>query len=1011
MCYIKNIFIICILGTALPVLGQLRTQFHFRHLSKEDGFTQGDNTFVYQDSYGLTWISSRDGLNCFNGQTLKVYTSLPDKSITSPFLEDPKGNLWFSTFNAIYCYQRQSDDFKAFQLKDTHLSINNQNYYAFYLDKDSNVWVRIGSQDKSYLYLLNSKNGSFKPLFPLSGDRCYMITDAQGKATQIISTVGQPGSGFFITDVRTGKQQKKELLHYSNGKKSKFPFFTNSAYPEGDSVIWVAVYGGVGVYYPQKDTGWVIIDRNVDKVKIKDNDIGNVLAIVPYTERYLLVSSEEAGLLLLDKQALKFVDQLLYDRDHPFGLKSNNLTDLFRDRSDHLWVTEPGKGLSFTNLYHQKFELLPQMIGKSVTALYEDHHNNIWCSTQDSGLYRLNHERKLLHHASQFDNRTKNPAGTTLPTLSHFVEVRNDDLWAVYNSFLFRWDTKKMIFYLEDAYFLGLSSDINYYFQTNNGQSLVAIGNSIDELTFAGNHFSRRPFLDLQSFQLQKITSFYQDARGYYYIADNYYRLLILYNENGQLKKIKEFTNVGECTGFYEDSTLAKLWVTTTKGLFSINQRRDLTFQPESALPEETFYAVIPDHQGNLWLTGNNGLIRYNPQQQQWLRFSQADGLQSAQFNQNAWLRASNGAIWLGGPDGLNVFHPDSIKINPTFPNILIENIKINDVDYNGSQNVQLMSQLPKLSYLQNTLSFNFLALEYNDPNAIQLKYRLLGQDTTWIETKNPGFVRFSKLPAGAYTLELLTSNANGMWMEPAAAKKLSFYIPVPWWRTWWFYLLCVITIVGIAYSIFIYRLQQALKIERMRVKISTDLHDDVGTQLSGLAMQAEILELTAPEASKSKLQRISEMSRSAMSRMRDTVWAIDARKDKLENLLDRMREHAEETLTPKDILYDLQIDQLALTKNMPSHIRQNLYLIYKEAITNIAKHSNADKVLIKLQKFGNKGLEMRIHDNGKVAQKDYKTTGLGTSNMQLRAEQIGAALQINTDNGFLIIIQLQQLS
>lgn len=359
----------------------------------------------------------------------------------------------------------------------------------------------------------------------------------------------------------------------------------------------------------------------------------------------------------------------------------------------------------------------------------------------------------------------------------------------------------------------------------------------------------------------------------------------------------------------------------------------------------------------------------------------------------------------------MNVFHPDSIKNQATFPPIVFENININDVHYPTPENVRWMDQLPMLHYHQNTLSFNFLALEYNDPESIRFRYRLVGQDTAWIESKNPGFVRFSKLQPGAYTLELLATNADGVWMPEADARKLSFYLPPPWWRTGWFYALCALAFSGIVYGVFRYRLQQVLKIERMRVKISSDLHDDVGTILSGLAMQSEILELNAEEKNKPKLKRISELSRTAMSHMRDTVWAIDARKDKLENLLDRMREHAEETLTPKDIAFDLQIDQLALTKNMPAHIRQNLYLIYKEALTNIAKHSNANKVAVKLQKFGSNGLEMSIHDNGEVKQKDYKTTGLGLSNMRMRAEQIGAAFHIDTSNGFLIVVQIQRFA
>ncbi len=1007
---------VLLLGTMLPGFGQHRTQFHFRHLSKEDGFAQGENTFIFQDSYKLVWVGSRKGLSTYNGQTIKAYAISGDQAVTSRCFEDLNGNLWFTTSGSIQCYRRQSDDLKVFQLKDASGALLDQDYYAFHLDRDGYLWVRAGTGKKGHLYLFNIHNTSAKPMFPLDGGRCYLLADEAGNAAQIVSANLANDSGFLITEVKTGKQQKKEFHYFSNGKKSNEAFYTNSAYPEGDSVIWLAVYGGIGVYYPKKDTAWVIKDCE-QQVRIEGNSMGEIWDIVPYNERYLLVSGEEAGLLLFDKYTLKFTKQFLSDPNAPYSLRSNSIKELYRDRSDNLWVTEIGRGLAFANLFNQQFERIPEMTGKYITALYEDGQKNIWCSTLDSGLFIFNPARELIFHTTKFDN-SANPTEPTLPPLSAFFEDPAGKLWAVYLNNLLRWDIPKKQFHFEAKYYLKLFDVIHYYFKTKTGKSLAAIGSNIYELNFEGNYFTRQVFMDLAPFSVQEITAFYQDARGIYYVADNYNRLLVLQEDHGRLKKLREFTNVGECSAFYEALATGKLWVAASKGLFSLEQAKIsgvasvemLEVEWEKALPEEAFYAILPDKKGNLWLSGSSGLMRYDPKQQQGHRFSQADGLQGQEFNQRAWLRASNGEIWLGGPNGLNVFHPDSIKNQATFPPIVFENININDVHYPTPENVRWMDQLPRLQYHQNTLSFNFLALEYNDPESIRFRYRLVGQDTLWIESKNPGFVRFPKLQPGAYTLELLATNADGVWMPEADAKKLSFYLPPPWWRTGWFYALCTLAVSGIVYGIFRYRLQQVLKIERMRVKISSDLHDDVGTILSGLAMQSEILELNAEEKNKPKLKRISELSRTAMSHMRDTVWAIDARKDKLENLLDRMREHAEETLTPKDIAFDLQIDHLALTKNMPAHIRQNLYLIYKEALTNIAKHSNADKVTVKLQKFGSNGLEMSIHDNGAVKQKDYKSTGLGLSNMRMRAEQIGATFHIDTSNGFLIVVQLHRL-
>ncbi len=279
-----------------------------------------------------------------------------------------------------------------------------------------------------------------------------------------------------------------------------------------------------------------------------------------------------------------------------------------------------------------------------------------------------------------------------------------------------------------------------------------------------------------------------------------------------------------------------------------------------------------------------------------------------------------------------------------------------------------------------------------------------MGYDDTWVNSGTRGFARYANLPPGNYTFEVLAANSDGVWST--LPKSLQIHIQTPFWQTWWFYLLCSLTVTGLIYAWFRYRLEQALKIERMRVQISSDLHDDVGTLLAGLAMQSEALEMTAQEKDKGKLQRISEISRNAMAHMRDTVWAIDARKDKFENLVDRMREHAEETLTPRDIRFDIQVENVSLKQNLTTNVRQNLYLIYKEAITNAAKHTNGDTVHISIKKTG-AGMEMRICDNGTVAAKTYKTTGSGTANMQMRAEKIGGTIQISRKEGYCLVVNV----
>lgn len=201
-------------------------------------------------------------------------------------------------------------------------------------------------------------------------------------------------------------------------------------------------------------------------------------------------------------------------------------------------------------------------------------------------------------------------------------------------------------------------------------------------------------------------------------------------------------------------------------------------------------------------------------------------------------------------------------------------------------------------------------------------------------------------------------------------------------------------------------RNQHLKELNYLRTKISSDLHDDVGTLLSGLAMQAESLALNPSEVDVAQLTRLSDMSRTAMCRMRDLVWAIDNRKDRWNHLIDRLNEHAYDVLTPLNIDFELRVDGIDPVCYISPDLRQNLYFIGKEAITNVAKHSDAANVTILIrQQNGN--YDMHIQDNGQcLAQIPNNATGLGLSNMKWRAKQLGAKLSIQNSNGFGISLQ-----
>ncbi|MCB0641780.1 MAG: hypothetical protein KDC44_09085 [Phaeodactylibacter sp.] len=212
-----------------------------------------------------------------------------------------------------------------------------------------------------------------------------------------------------------------------------------------------------------------------------------------------------------------------------------------------------------------------------------------------------------------------------------------------------------------------------------------------------------------------------------------------------------------------------------------------------------------------------------------------------------------------------------------------------------------------------------------------------------------------------------------------------------------WLLLLIVLLVGAVVYS----RWQQSQKITAFRTQLSSDLHDDAGSILAGIAMQAELMALQVPEDHRESMDRLATLSRQAMESLRDVVWAMDGRKDSWSALVDRVHDYAVETLSCRQIRFQIETSGITAEKQLPNAVRKHLYLITKEAIANVARHSDADQVTIRFTESRGH-LRVAILDNGRTASTAaLKTSGLGISNIRMRAQELGAQLKIQQGNGF----------
>jgi signal transduction histidine kinase len=490
---------------------------------------------------------------------------------------------------------------------------------------------------------------------------------------------------------------------------------------------------------------------------------------------------------------------------------------------------------------------------------------------------------------------------------------------------------------------------------------------------------------------------------------------------------------VQSCT---EDTTGA-LWFSTAtgSGLYRLNRTTQTfrRFTMDDGLPNNMLVGSVIDRVGNLWISTRRGLVKVEAQklvnfdsfiQQEnaslFTTYTPEDGYFGHGDGRSYISLDKYNRLWVPLAQNLRIVNLDeeqkpqkNIQVELTDVGLFNEKVAwLTDSTFQTSYNkntagikfdsLSKWHQVPlglQLTHNKNHLNFSFAAVNSSSSKAISYTYKLAGFDPNWNKTTNPEAI-YTNLSAGKYVLKIKAMNASGEWSETLA---YPFSMLPPWWLTWWAKALYVVIAAAGIYLFTKFRVNQQLKkvkeLEAIRTKISADLHDDVGSILSGLSMQSQMMALTASTDLKKSLHELSDMSHDAMDSMRDTVWAIDPRKDKVENLIDRMRSFAEKNLALKGIKHSFTIDFENPKSFINPEKRQNCYLIFKEAITNICKHSDAKFVKISFKKV-NDELQLIIHDNGSE-QASYISGGSGMNNMKMRATKVNGFLTTQYIDGF----------
>lgn len=451
------------------------------------------------------------------------------------------------------------------------------------------------------------------------------------------------------------------------------------------------------------------------------------------------------------------------------------------------------------------------------------------------------------------------------------------------------------------------------------------------------------------------------------------------------------------------------LWLGTQEGLSRLDTRtmRARHWTQQQGLPSSTINTLLTDRRGNLWFSTGSGISRMNPKTFQLRHFSTADGLQDIEYRQNHAVQLPDGRMAFGGATGVTVFDPLALGEQAQPIPTVLTGLRVGNVPMEpgapGSPLTQPLNATPtlQLDHTQNFFGLEFAGLQYNKPTTIQYRYQLRGVDAGWVYAGNQTLANYTQLDPGSYAFRVNAADALGHWSP--LVKTLLIQITPPWWQTGWFYGLAFLATVLALYGLYRYRLAQVLKLQHLRNDIARDLHDEVGSSLSTIAIYSKIaLEQvgTSPVKSEPLLQKITEQTRDMMGSMNDIVWSINTKNDDFEQVFVRMREHAFELLEAKGYTLHFDFDDTLHQTQLGMEKRRDLYLLYKEALNNIAKYAGGRTVWIRIHQR-NAAIELLIQDDGQGFEFNQAASrGNGLRNMGERATALKGTLRIDSQPG-----------
>jgi ligand-binding sensor domain-containing protein/two-component sensor histidine kinase len=996
------------------------TEIHFGRFSIDQGLSNATVTAIVQDKFGFMWIGTEDGLNRYDGYSFIVYkhntndTSSIRSSWISSLSVDPTGDIWVGTKDGVDRYDQNHNRFVhyGFFLSDAN-SFEDYSVSSIVIDHDSNVWFANAYHG---LIFFNHINGAVTYFKHNERDQNSIASDS------VLGLMIDRENNVWINYLRRGfSVYQPELQHFTtygrdqNDLDSNGRFEVTSICQDVRGEIWMSFFGG-GIGRFDKKAGSILhFLHNPRQANSLSDPV--TLHLLSDSHGNIWVGTFSRGLDRFDPGQNVFF-HYSYDANNDQSLGGDRVYAIFEDRAGALWIGTFKGGLSvydpvrlkFTHVHHKPNDA-NSLSENTVVSICEDTQGEIWIGTDQGGLDRYDQVHDTFTH---FVHDSRDVGSLANNSVSAICEDRNGQLWiGMFSGGMDRFDPKRNTFvhYRHDPRNpRGIGSDnIKALCLDADGELWISFDEKfVNRYDAATNTFVPYQLFDstLAQVAVRETQGMTQGNDGNIWVA-TFGNGLFRVNKNAGT--VKHYNHDSHNPRSLSNSALycvttddkGNLWVGSFgSGLSRFDQEAD-SFQhytEADGLPSNFVKGILPDEHGNLWLSTMRGLSRFSPGTKTFRNFDLTDGVQATEFRTGSFHKGRSGKFYFGGINGLNIFYPDSVKDNPFLPQVVISGFKVFDKPAALEQSPSSINRI-ELSYKQDYFAFEFVALNYTVPEKNQYAYMLEGFDKKWIMCGTRRYASYTHLDGGIYVFHVKASNNDGVWNEKDAS--VTLVILPPYWNTWWFRCLVVFMIAGIPFTIYRYRFNKLLELERTRNRIARDLHDEVSATLSGINYFAEAItqgiERRQISSVKKYLSLIRESANAVQDSIADIIWSVNPEHDNWDQLFAKFRRFASDVLESKSIQYHIEMPNNLSLKPLTMEMRRNFWLIYKEMVTNTLKHSDCKHVDIQIILVDRNRLCLTISDDGKGFDPALPTERNGIANIRARTELLHGTVDLTT--------------